>query len=208
MLDQKFFINFFKKFSEYIFDNKEYLTELDSAIGDADHGINMSKGCKVALEKIEGSTFNSISDMLKAISMALMSSVGGASGPLYSTIFMKMSISFNNKDNPDFNDLVTALTNALNGIKALGKANLGDKTMIDVWEPVVKELNSIVSKNESIVNEKDRLIVIAKESMNQTIPLLAKKGRASYLGQRSIGHQDPGATSSYLFFKALLENLE
>jgi|UniRef100_A0A832EXI1 dihydroxyacetone kinase-like protein len=208
MLDQKFFINFFKKFSEYIFDNKEYLTELDSAIGDADHGINMSKGCKVALEKIEASTFNSISDMLKAISMALMSSVGGASGPLYSTIFMKMSISFNNKDNPDFNDLVTALTNALNGIKALGKANLGDKTMIDVWEPVVKELNSIVSKNESIVNEKDRLIVIAKESMNQTIPLLAKKGRASYLGQRSIGHQDPGATSSYLFFKALLENLE
>jgi len=208
MLDQKFFINFFKKFSEYIFDNKEYLTELDSAIGDADHGINMSKGCKVALEKIEASTFNSISDMLKAISMALMSSVGGASGPLYSTIFMKMSISFNNKDNLDFNDLVTALTNALNGIKALGKANLGDKTMIDVWEPVVKELNSIVSKNESIVNEKDRLIVIAKESMNQTIPLLAKKGRASYLGQRSIGHQDPGATSSYLFFKALLENLE
>jgi dihydroxyacetone kinase-like protein len=208
MLDQKFFINFFKKFSEYIFDNKEYLTELDSAIGDADHGINMSKGCKVALEKIEASTFNSISDMLKAISMALMSSVGGASGPLYSTIFMKMSISFNNKDNPDFNDLVTALTNALNGIKALGKADLGDKTMIDVWEPVVKELNSIVSKNESIVNEKDRLIVIAKESMNQTIPLLAKKGRASYLGQRSIGHQDPGATSSYLFFKALLENLE
>jgi dihydroxyacetone kinase-like protein len=107
--------------------------------------------------------------------MALMSSVGGASGPLYSIIFMKMSVSFNNKDKPDYNDLVESLTNALNGIKALGKASLGDKTMVDVWEPVVKELNSIVSKNESIVHKKDRLIFIAKESMNQTIPLLAKK---------------------------------
>ena len=208
MLSKEFFINFFEKFSEYIFENKEYLTELDSAIGDADHGINMSKGCKIALEKIKNSNFNSAADFFKTISMALMSSVGGASGPLYSTIFMKMAISLSGKEDVEYKDLAKALTNALEGIKSLGKANVGDKTMVDVWEPVVNKVNSIIEKNESIVDEKDKLVSVAEQSMEETIPMLAKKGRASYLGDRSIGHQDPGATSSYFFFKALFENLE
>ncbi len=150
MIDKEFFINFFKTFSQYIFENKEYLTELDSAIGDADHGINMSKGCKTALEKIENTNFKNVSDLLKVISMALMSSIGGASGPLYSTIFMKMAISLSNKENIDCKDLVKSLGIALEGIKLLGKANKGDKTMIDVWEPVVTELNLILKNGKNI----------------------------------------------------------
>ncbi len=207
MLDINYFISFFRKFNEYIQDNKDYLTELDSAIGDADHGINMSKGCKTALQKIENSNFSSISDLLKTISMALMSSVGGASGPLYGTIFMKMSVSLN-KPNVDIKSLSSALQNALNGIKFLGKAEFGDKTMVDVWEPVVNEFTILVEKNANILDIKNKIISLAEEAMKNTIPLIAKKGRASYLGPRSANHQDPGATSSYYFFKALFENLE
>ncbi len=207
MLDINYFIAFFRKFNEYIQDNKDYLTELDSAIGDADHGINMSKGCKTALQKIENSNFSSISDLLKTISMALMSSVGGASGPLYGTIFMKMSVSLN-KPNVDIKSLSSALQNALNGIKFLGKAEFGDKTMVDVWEPVVNEFTILVEKNANILDIKNKIISLAEEAMKNTIPLIAKKGRASYLGPRSANHQDPGATSSYYFFKALFENLE
>lgn len=207
MLGIDFFINFFRKFNEYIQENKDYLTELDSAIGDADHGINMSKGCKTTLEKVENSNFNNVSDLLKAISMALMSSVGGASGPLYGTVFMRMAISLNRTD-IDFKDLSSALQNALNGIKSLGKAEVGDKTMVDVWEPVVNEFNALVEKNTDVADIKNKVILLAKESMENTTPLIAKKGRASYLGPRSANHQDPGATSSYLFFKALFEGLE
>lgn len=207
MLGIDFFINFFRKFNEYIQENKDYLTELDAAIGDADHGINMSKGCKTALEKVENSNFNNVSGLLKAISMALMSSVGGASGPLYGTVFMRMAVSLNKTD-IDFKDLSSALQNALNGIKSLGKAELGDKTMVDVWEPVVNEFNVLVEKNTDAADIKNKVILLAKESMENTIPLIAKKGRASYLGPRSANHQDPGATSSYLFFKALFEGLE
>ncbi len=207
MLDINYFINFFRKFNEYIQENKDYLTELDSAIGDADHGINMSKGCKMALQKIENSSFSSISDLFKAISMALMSSVGGASGPLYGTIFMKMSVSLN-KTNVDIKSLSSALQNALNGIKFLGKAEFGDKTMVDVWEPVVNEFTTLVEKNANTLDIKNKVISLAEEAIKNTIPLIAKKGRASYLGPRSANHQDPGATSSYYFFKALFENLE
>ncbi len=206
MLDKQFFVNFIEKFNQYIQENKDYLTELDSAIGDADHGINMSKGCKAAIEKIEKSNFNSVSEMLKAVSMALMSSVGGASGPLYGTVFMKMAFTLN-KENIDLKDLSNALINALNGIKSLGKAQLKDKTMVDVWEPVVNEFRSLIDKSKPLSDIKNRMIALAKNSMESTIPLMAKKGRASYLGERSIGHQDPGATSSYFFFKALFESL-
>ncbi|MGB9755306.1 MAG: dihydroxyacetone kinase subunit DhaL [Desulfurella sp.] len=207
MFDIHFFINFFSKFNEYIQENKDYLTELDSAIGDADHGINMSKGCKVALEKIENSNFKSVSDLLKSISMALMSSVGGASGPLYGTIFMRMAVSLSMTD-IELKNLSSALQNALNGIKSLGKAELGDKTMVDVWEPVVNEFNMLVEKNTDIFDLKNKIISLAEKSMKNTTPLIARKGRASYLGPRSANHQDPGATSSYLFFKALFESLE
>jgi dihydroxyacetone kinase-like protein len=205
MLDEEYFSKVFVRFAKYISENKEYLTELDSAIGDGDHGINMDKGCKNALEKIENLKLATPSEFFRTISMAILSSVGGASGPLYGTIFMKISATLSGKTNVTIEDLEEALQNALNAIKVLGKAEVGDKTMIDVWEPVVNKFKeSLVNKNSL----SEDLIKTAKESMERTIPLVARRGRASYLGERSANHQDPGATSSYLFFKALFEDLE
>ncbi len=205
MLDEEYFSKVFVRFAKYISENKEYLTELDSAIGDGDHGINMDKGCKNALEKIENLKLATPSEFFRTISMAILSSVGGASGPLYGTVFMKISATLSGKTNVTIEDLEEALQNALNAIKVLGKAEVGDKTMIDVWEPVVNKFKeSLVNKNSL----SEDLIKTAKESMERTIPLVARRGRASYLGERSANHQDPGATSSYLFFKALFEDLE
>lgn len=205
MLDEEYFSKVFVRFAKYISENKEYLTELDSAIGDGDHGINMDKGCKNALEKIENLKLATPSEFFRTISMAMLSSVGGASGPLYGTVFMKISATLSGKTNVTIEDLEEALQNALNAIKVLGKAEVGDKTMIDVWEPVVNKFKeSLVNKNSL----SEDLIKTAKESMERTIPLVARRGRASYLGGRSANHQDPGATSSYLFFKALFEDLE
>ncbi|MCJ7788607.1 MAG: dihydroxyacetone kinase subunit L [Candidatus Atribacteria bacterium] len=205
MLDEEYFSKVFVRFAKYISENKEYLTELDSAIGDGDHGINMDKGCKNALEKIENLKLATPSEFFRTISMAMLSSVGGASGPLYGTVFMKISATLSGKTNVTIEDLEEALQNALNAIKVLGKAEVGDKTMIDVWEPVVNKFKeSLVNKNSL----SEDLIKTAKESMERTIPLVARRGRASYLGERSANHQDPGATSSYLFFKALFEDLE
>ncbi|MCL0049308.1 dihydroxyacetone kinase subunit DhaL [Dehalococcoidia bacterium] len=205
MLDEEYFSKVFVRFAKYISENKEYLTELDSAIGDGDHGINMDKGCKNALEKIENLKLATPSEFFRTISMAILSSVGGASGPLYGTVFMKISATLSGKTNVTIEDLKEALQNALNAIKVLGKAEVGDKTMIDVWEPVVNKFKeSLVNKNSL----SEDLIKTAKESMERTLPLVARRGRASYLGERSANHQDPGATSSYLFFKALFEDLE
>lgn len=201
-----YFMKAFKRFSKYIEQNKEYLTELDSAIGDGDHGINMEKGCQAALKKIEGINSEFPSDLLKNISMVLLSTVGGASGPLYGTIFMKLSLSLSGKKEISFEDLEKALKNALDGIKALGKAQIGDKTMVDVWEPVVTEFKKRLDSG-NLKNLPQGLIAVAEDSMKATIPLVAHKGRASYLGERSANHQDPGATSSYLFFKALFEKM-
>jgi dihydroxyacetone kinase-like protein len=203
-LDYGYFLQAFKKFCEYIDQNKEYLTELDSAIGDGDHGINMERGCQTALKKIDGLNSEFPSDLFKNISMAMLSSVGGASGPLYGTIFMKLSAALSGKKEVSLKDLEGSLESALNGIKAIGKAQVGDKTMVDVWEPVVMELKKKLDTDD-IKNLPESIIALAEDSMKKTIPLVARKGRASYLGERSANHQDPGATSSYLFFKALFE---
>ncbi|RLF83279.1 dihydroxyacetone kinase subunit L [Thermococci archaeon] len=206
--DVKYFDRFVRIFAKYLTENKEYLTQLDAAIGDGDHGINMDRGARTALERLGTMNPKTPRELLRIVGMALLSSVGGAAGPLYGTVFMKMSMTIGNKEKIDDKDLVKALENALIGIKTLGKAEVGEKTMVDVWEPVVEFLKEKVLNEENEISEICREIIkLAEERMKATIPMQAKKGRASYLGERSIGHQDPGATSSYLFFKSLCEAL-
>ncbi|KAJ53453.1 dihydroxyacetone kinase-like protein [Clostridium tetanomorphum] len=177
--------------------NKVFLTELDSAIGDGDHGINMNKGFKAVKEKLITAKLNTVSDVLKNTGMILVSNVGGASGPLYGTAFMKAAIA-GNKQEVNLNDFINMLQDAVEGIKMRGKAQRGDKTMLDALEPALDALKQGKSKglNKKIILENMRNE--AFKGVEYTKEIIAKKGRASYLGERSIGHQDPGATSSYL----------
>lgn len=185
-------------------DNKEYLTELDSAIGDADHGFNMERGFNKVLEKInDGSIKGDIGSILKNTGMALISSVGGAAGPLYGTFFMQAGTVLGLKSELTLEDLKNGIANGVQGIKNRGRASVGEKTMIDVLEPVVESLNKSVATKDTIELALEKVVEVAEIGMKSTIDLLAQKGRASYLGARSIGHQDAGATSSYLILKTL-----
>lgn len=187
-------------------EKKEYLTELDSAIGDADHGINMSRGFSSVADELEAKQPKSMSETCKITAMSLIKHVGGASGPLYGTFFLKMSKSLAGKDEASMADMYDALYAGYNGLLERGKARPGDKTMLDVWFPVLEKMKACLDSGvtEAAAMLKD-MTAVAKESMEGTIPMLAKKGRASYLGERSVGHQDPGATSSYYMIEAALQ---
>ncbi|MCK3654611.1 dihydroxyacetone kinase [Pasteurellaceae bacterium Macca] len=176
-----------------------FLTELDTAIGDADHGLNMQRGFSKVAEKLPTVAEKDIGMIFKTVGMTLLSSVGGASGPLFGTLFMKMATPAVGKEQLSYGEFVLCLKEGVNGIVARGKAELGDKTMCDVWLPVVAELE----KQESFQAGLSAALATAQTSLEGTIPLQAKKGRASYLGERSIGHQDAGATSAMLMIQAL-----
>src|SRR5262245_45108457 len=189
-------------------DNKDYLTQLDSPIGDADHGINMSRGFKAVLGKLPSVADKDIGNILKTTGMALISSVGGASGPLYGTFFMRSGAASLSKEELNHEDLLQLFFDGVDGIVQRGRPQLGDKTMFDAWAPALEAMQAaFVSGNDDVAALRST-VTAAEQGMKNTIPLQAKKGRASYLGERSIGHQDPGATSSYLILKALLETLE
>lgn len=180
--------------------NKDFLTELDSAIGDADHGINMSKGFKAVNEKISTMSDKDCGSILKTVGMTLVSTVGGASGPLYGTAFMRAGQAVGAKKELDFNDLPIILNAALEGIKMRGKAEKGEKTIIDALEPAVEVLKKSSPVDIKLMEE---VVKAAKDGVEYTKGIIAKKGRASYLGERSIGHQDPGATSCYIILSAV-----
>ena len=189
-------------------DNKDYLSRLDSPIGDADHGINMSRGFKAVLGKLPSVADKDIGNILKATGMALISSVGGASGPLYGTFFLRSGAASMSKEELNTEDLLQLFFDGVDGIVQRGRPQLGDKTMFDTWAAALETMQAaFVSGNDTIAALR-LTVAAAEQGMKNTIPLQARKGRASYLGERSIGHQDPGATSSYLIFKALLETLE
>lgn len=190
-------------------ENKEYLTQLDSPIGDADHGINMDRGFRKVLEKLPSVADKDIGNVLKTTGMTLISSVGGASGPLYGTFFMRGGMAVDAKEELTGEDLATMLQAAVDGVIQRGRAQAGDKTMVDTWLPAMKALRKTLDgDNDNTIAALSQALVAAEQGMIDTIPMQAKKGRASYLGERSIGHQDPGATSSYLMLKALLDTLE
>ena len=186
-------------------DNKEYLTELDSAIGDADHGINMDRGFAAVKAELEKTPSQDISTALKTVAMTLIRTVGGASGPLYGTFFLRASNACTGKTDLQTSDVVALFEAGLEGIVQRGKAQPGDKTMVDALLPAINVMKQSLQDEADLKQILQQGVAAAEKGMEATIPLQARKGRASYLGERSIGHQDPGATSSYLLLKTALD---
>jgi phosphoenolpyruvate---glycerone phosphotransferase subunit DhaL len=190
-----------RRFAEAVAEHRTELVRLDTAIGDGDHGTNMDRGMRKAVEKLDSTDGGDIGADLKAVGMALVSSVGGAAGPLYGTLFLQMGMSTAGKSEIDLDGWATAVEAGTKGVQARGKAEPGDKTMIDALLPAVDALREGGETGEAL----RRAANAAEEGMKATVPMEARKGRASYLGPRSIGHQDPGATSSYLLMRAAQE---
>jgi len=188
-------------------EQKQYLSDLDQAIGDGDHGFNMARGFQVTMQKLKETPGSDIGEVLKTVAMALISNVGGASGPLYGTFFLKAAGLAKGLTEIDLTAFVPVFKEGVLGVQARGKAELGEKTMIDVLLPVLESLEKDnaagLSGKEAFVNAEK----IAAACMEKTRDIIAKKGRASYLGERSIGHIDPGATSSYLMISTISKAL-
>ncbi|MBO3458008.1 dihydroxyacetone kinase subunit DhaL [Aetokthonos hydrillicola Thurmond2011] len=196
-------LQWLQTFALEIEQNKDYLTELDAAIGDADHGINMERGFKKVMAQLPAVADKDISSILKTVSMTLISTIGGASGPLYGTFFLRASTAITGKQELTEKDMLGMLQAGLDGLIQRGKAQLGDKTMVDVLSPSVIAFEEAMG--DGMLEAIRQAVTAAEQGMKDTIPMLAKKGRSSYLGERSVGHQDPGATSSYLMLKSLLQ---
>jgi len=192
-----------KRFAAEVAENRAYLTKLDGAIGDGDHGTNMDRGMKKALERLGTTDGDDIGASLKAVGMALVSSVGGAAGPLYGTLFLQMGQATAGKSELDLAAFTEALDAGVQGVVKRGKAEPGDKTMVDALGPALEALRE--NGGDDVAAALQRAAEAAREGMEATVPLVARKGRASYLGERSAGHQDPGATSSHLLLKTAAE---
>ena len=186
-------------------ENREYLIKLDAAIGDADHGANMDRGFRAVMEKLPELSDKDIGTIFKTTGMTLVSTVGGAGGPLYGTFYLQMGMKSAGKMELNLEDWIEALQAAVDGVVMRGKAELGDKTMVDALTPAVEALRAASANGRSLPDALCDSAKAAEEGMTATIPLVARKGRASYLGERSAGHQDPGATSSYLILQTAAE---
>jgi len=196
-----------QRIAELMRQNRDYLTQLDAAIGDADHGANMDRGFQVAVQKLGNEPPNDIGAIFRTVGMALLSSVGGAAGPLYGTFFLELGKQLAGRTTVSAQEWATALRTAVATVAARGQAQVGDKTMIDALAPAVEELERALAEGDSLAAAMQRAAAAAAEGMRATIPLQARRGRASYLGERSVGHQDPGATSSALLLTAAAEIL-
>ena len=194
-------VRFLRRFADLIAENKAALTELDSAIGDADHGINMDRGFQTVRGKLEGQTPGDVGALFKTVGMTLVSTVGGAGGPLYGTLFLQLGTATAGKAEIQPQDWAAALDAAVTGVQARGKAELEDKTMIDALVPARDAFRAALDEGASFGDALRRSAQAAARGRDATIPLVARKGRASYLGERSAGHQDPGATSSALLLQ-------
>src|SRR5437868_9190350 len=201
-------IRFIEGVAARIKEHRDELTLLDSAIGDADHGTNLDRGFTAVLGKLPTVASNDIATILKTTGMTLVSTVGGASGPLYGTAFMRAGMALADRYELTEAEVVAALEAALEGIMARGKAQRGEKTMVDAIAPGIDTLKEAQASGEDIHAALRRALDAVEAGMKSTIPMLATKGRASYLGERSIGHQDPGATSSFYIAGVLLETIE
>ncbi|MEH1903341.1 MAG: dihydroxyacetone kinase subunit DhaL [Nostoc sp.] len=208
MVTQAQILQWLQAYAIEIEQNKAYLTELDAAIGDADHGINMDRGFKKVSTQLPTFADKDIGNIFKAVSMSLISSIGGASGPLYGTWFLRASTAVTFKQELTAQDVLELLQAGLDGVLQRGKAQLGDKTMVDVLSPSVAAFGQAVGESKGTLEAMQQAVAAAQRGLQETIPMQAKKGRASYLGERSVGHQDPGGTSAYLMLKSLLAVLE
>lgn len=187
-------------------ENKQHLTKLDSEIGDGDHGNNMNRGFQAALERLNDTDAETPAEVLKAVSSALISKVGGAAGPLYGTAFLRASSALGDKEEVSAEAAAEAIEAALGGIKQRGKAELEDKTIVDALEPAAEAAKG--ATDGSVAEVLRAAADAAEEGVEATKPLVARKGRASYLGERAKGYQDPGATSTYLLLDAAAISLE
>jgi dihydroxyacetone kinase-like protein len=192
-------------YADVITANKDYLTELDSAIGDADHGANMQRGMQAVVAKLSTLADKDLGTVFKMVGMTLVSTVGGASGPLYGTLFMQMGASVAGKQTLTAAEWTDALEAGINGVAARGKAVAGEKTMLDALIPALDALKDV--GDMPLADALAHAAKAAEAGRDATTPLVARKGRASYLGERSAGHQDPGATSAHLLLKTAAETL-
>ena len=204
VLDVDLFRRWIDNLAQVIGEQADVLTRLDAEIGDGDHGINMWRGMRSVVSAIDQAAEPTPGSLLELVGRQLVLTVGGAAGPLYGTAFLQAGKALGAGE-PSIADLAAALDAALAGVQRLGAAEIGDKTMVDAFLPAVLELHHSVSEGAFIPEALDRAASAAEAGMIATLPLRALKGRASYLGARSEGHQDPGATSTALLFRSLAD---
>jgi dihydroxyacetone kinase-like protein len=201
-INQQAIIDWLQKLATVYKENKDELIRLDSPIGDADHGTNMARGFNAVAEKIPTYSSKNISESLLDVGMTLVGTVGGSSGPLYGSMFLNMNTAVWDLETLTTAQIAKMFERGLEGVMQRGRAEPGEKTMVDALSPAVDALKSAVEGEKSLADALQAATVAAETGMKATIPMEARKGRASYLGERSIGHQDPGATSIYLLVKA------
>jgi dihydroxyacetone kinase-like protein len=200
--DRNCVLAWLQRSADVLHEQRTYLSDLDSPIGDADHGINMDRGFASVMQKLPSVAEADVGAILKTVGMTLVSTVGGASGPLYGTAFLRAGVALAGKQDLQPGDVLAGLQAALEGIQARGRAQLGEKTMVDALAPAVDALRAALEQGRDLSEALRAAAEAAESGAQATIPMLATKGRASYLGERSIGHQDPGATSAALLLRA------
>ena len=203
MTDQKKVVEILLGMAKVLEENKEYLTDLDNVIGDGDHGINMARGFAEVEKQAEALEQKDIGTILKTVGMTLVSKVGGSSGPLYGTAFMKAGMAIGAKNAIDMADFLGALEVGIEGVKARGKSTTGEKTMLDAMVPALDAMKEQQAAGADAKQVLTAGVQAAEAGVEATKPLVATKGRASYLGERSVGHQDPGATSFTFMLKEI-----
>ncbi|HEX7427151.1 MAG TPA: dihydroxyacetone kinase subunit DhaL [Mycobacterium sp.] len=191
-----------REFARVIGDNAQFLTDLDAAIGDADHGINMNRGMAAVVAALDDAPPPDLAALCKKVGMTLVSSVGGASGPLYGTFFLRMATAVGAVDSVDAAGFAKALRAGVDGVVQRGRAEAGDKTMYDALAPALDALDAALTSGADLSSGLQDALSAAEKGRDATEPMVARKGRASYLGQRSVGHQDPGATSAAMLIAA------
>ena len=203
---QESVVAWLRAFAVAVADNRGYLTDLDAAIGDADHGSNMDRGMQAVVGRFEapsaGAADGGVGALLKLVGMTLVSTVGGAAGPLYGTLFLNMGKAAGGAAELSVAQWAAVLDAGVKGVQMRGKAELEDKTMIDALVPAAEALSAAAAGGLRLADALRGAAEAAAQGMEATIPLVARKGRASYLGERSAGHQDPGATSSWMLMQA------
>lgn len=204
-IENAILIDWILRYAKKISENKDLLTTLDAAIGDADHGLNMDRGFEEVRQRLENHVSDDFGQLFKTVGMTLLSKVGGASGPLYGTLFLRMGMASANKTIMEPREFAAALVSGVDGVRQRGSARPGDKTMVDALLPAVIALQQALDNYATLCEALQASAAAAEAGMKATIPMQASKGRASYLGPRSVGHQDPGATSSYLLILSAAE---
>ena len=190
-----------EKFNAVIEEKKDFLTDLDAAIGDGDHGINMKRGTRRILEKMRDKNYADCGELFRDVAMTFLSVVGGNVGPLYCTFFMKVGQKLGTAAEISTEEFTDSMLEGLAGVMSLGKSSVGDKTMVDILEPAINSLRENAEQGgETAWNS---AVAAAEKGLERTITLMSRRGRSSYLGERSIGRQDPGASSSYFLISSL-----